>query len=145
MSYASAIDQIKGLLSADPISAKYPSVKLVFAPDPRLETLADMDGRVDSAFLLVNESAGNPYPYVQSNSPSEFFARLKLQVCTLLHTSILEEDKTCTLRAQAVQEVLFFRPPVDFACFDVSAPTRIRAGEDRRILWEVRFSLRYSA
>ena len=144
MSYSAAIDAVKSALSADPISSLHPSVTLHYAPDPRLDTLADLDGYVDGAFLLANESAGNPYPYVQGNNATEFFASIKLQVCTFLMTDVIAEDKTASARAQAIFDVLVYSHNPLYSIFDVTDATRSRTAEDRRVIWEIKFKLRYT-
>jgi len=144
VSYTTAIDAIKALLVADPISTDHPSITLHYAPDPRVDTLADLDGYVDGAFLLVATSSGNPYPYNQGISPSEWWAGIRLEVCTLLHTDVMAEDKVAEARGRAIQEVLCFNTYGAFVLYNVSDPTRTRAGEDRRIIWTINFSMRYS-
>ncbi len=144
MSYSTAIDALKGLLATDPMSADHPTVSLHYSPDPRVASLAELDGYVDGAFLLVNESPGNPFPYVQGLNPSEWFSKIRLEVCTLLQTDVLTEDKTAESRARAIQETVALANFADFVLFNVGEPARTRAGEDRRIIWTMRFSMRYS-
>ena len=144
MSYTAAIDQLKGLLAANPMSANHPGVNLHYSPDPRIDTLAELDGFVDGAFLLVAESPGNLYPYVQGVEPSEYFTKLRLEVCTLLHTDVLVEDKTAESRARAIMETVTLENFSNFVLFDVGEPSRSRVAQDRRIIWTLRFSMRYS-
>ena len=144
MSYTAAIDALKGLLSASPMSAAHPSVSLNYSPDPRIDTLAELDGYVDAAFLLVNESPGNLFPYVQGLNPSEWFAKIRLEVCTLLQTDVMTEDKTAESRARAIQETVALANFPDFVLFNVGEPARSRSGQDRRIIWTMRFSMRYT-
>ena len=144
MSYSSAVDAVKTTLSGDPIGASFPSVALHYSPDPRLESLTDLDGFVDAAFLLVNESAGNPFPYVQGINPTEAFANMRLEVCTLLQTDILLQDKTAEERGRAVINLLTFETYSDFVVFNPALPTRKRVAQDRRVVWEWKFSMRYT-
>ena len=144
MSYTASIDALKALLAADPISSAHPSVSLHYAPDPRVDSLADLDGYVDGAFLLVATSSGNPYPYNQGGSPSEWWAGIRLEVCTLLHTDVMEEDKVAEARGRAIQEVLCFNTHSNFVLYDVADPARSRVSQDRRIVWTMNFKMRYS-
>ena len=144
MSYTAAIDSLKALLSANPMSAEHVTVTLHYSPDPRIDTLSELDGFVDGAFLIVNESPGNPFPYVQGLNPSEYYSKMRLEVCTLLHTDVMTEDKIAESRARAVQETVALANFPDFVLFNVGEPSRTRAGQDRRIIWTMRFSMRYS-
>jgi len=144
MSYVGAVDALKTLLSSDPISAQHPSVSLHYSPDPRIESLADLDGNIDAAFLIVAESSANPYPYVQGINPTEWFSRMRLEVCTMLHTDILAQDKTAEARARAVQEAVNYTYNSSYAIYESTETTRLRVGEDRRIVWAWKFSLRYT-
>jgi len=144
MSYTTAVDEIVTLLTADPINATHSTVTLVQSPDRRLETLADADGQLDATFLLANESGGNPYPYAQGANPTEWYSKMRLEVLTLLHTDILAQDKTMESRARAIQEVLCFQTLTALVLFSTGEPVRQRIGEDRRILWVWRFSIRYA-
>jgi len=146
MSYTTAINAIKAQLVAAPISSDHASVTLHYSPDPRIETLADLDGKCDAAFLLVAESAANPYPYAQGFTPTEWFTRMRLEVCTMLHVDILTQDKVAEARSRAVQEVVYFPSAAanGYAIYESQETTRARVGSDRRVIYTWKFSLRYT-
>lgn len=144
MSYTLAVESLKTLLEGDPISATHPGVTLRYSPDPRVDSLGDLDGFVDGAFLLVAESPGNPFPYVQGITPSEWYTTMRLEVCTLLQTDVVAEDKLMESRSRAIWEVVGLANFPDFVLFGIQPPTRTRTGQDRRVIWTLRFSMRYS-
>lgn len=144
MSYVAATNAIKAALVADPISADHATITLHYAPDPRVPSMGEHpQGNVDAAFLLLNETAGSPYPVVQCANPNDYVAQMRLEVCTLLHTDPLVEEQTAEARMRAIQEVLLYEVHADFVIFGATPPVKTRIGADRRIVYTWRFSMRY--
>ena len=140
MSYVSALTAVKDAIDA--ISG------LTFVPDPRADTLADEGlGASDGAFALYCESSGNPWEEaVTALNPQHWWAQVRLEICTLLMTSVFVQEQTVESRARAAVEALCYggMSANTAVIFEDEQPVRVRNYKDKRLVWSWRFKLRYT-
>lgn len=135
MSFASAVAELQTQLATISGVAEH--------ADQRVESLAtSSSGVIDGAYLLRAESVGEPWFDAQV-SPTVWFAKMILEICTLLKTDELTQVGTAATRGEQAVEKLLHTAKVSGTVFNSQPPQLIRNGKDRRLVWTWRFSLRY--
>lgn len=136
MTYAAAIAEVKAAIDA--VSG------ISYAADPRIDSLMNAPkGSFDGSFLLINESEAEPWPEISTN-PSHWKSRMLLEVGTELTTDRLEQDKTAVTRGVSIYEALFYSTLTNCALYDPQPPQMLREEQSKRLVWTVRFTMRWT-
>ena len=136
MSYTTLLSSINTALQAQGLTA---------APEPRDSDLLNAGrGSFDGSYLITNESGAEPWPELSTN-PSNWRATLRLQVGTELTDSAETQSGTVEARARAVYKSLqYATTPVGRCLYNWQKPSQRRAPQSKRLVWEVRFTARWS-
>lgn len=136
MSYTSLLTDINTALAAAGLTPH---------ADPRDSSLTQSGrGNFDGAYLIINETGSQPWAEL-ALSPNHWRARLRLEVATALTTSAETQSITVETRARAVFEALVYATtPLSRRLYEWQEPQLQRVTQDKRLVWIVRFSARWT-
>lgn len=135
MSFASFVTQIKAALAA---------AGLTETTEPREDSLTSTGrGGADGSYLLSLESA-DPWPEASKLVPNHYKGRLRVEILTVLTTSVIEQNKLVEERARGFFERVVYANLSDGSIYQWDEPTVIRNFKDKRIVWQIRCGIRWS-
>lgn len=118
---------------------------LTAAPEPRDGTLATAGrGNFDGIYLIVNETGVQPWPELSLN-PVHWRARLRIEVGTTITNDPETQSGTVESRGRAVfEQTVYAQTPIGRQIYNWQEPTLQRAPQDKRMIWIMRFSARFT-
>jgi len=134
MSFATAVAELQTQLTTAAGLAEY--------ADQRVESLATVGGPLDGVYLLRARSVGEPWFEAQV-SPTIWFAKMRLEICTLLADDELTQMAVAATRGQAATENLLHTSLTSGTVFNSQPSQLLRQAKNRRLVWTWDFSLRY--
>lgn len=142
MSYDTFIASVKAALEE---TTEAPAPGLHAYPEPREDSLLTAArGRFDGAYLLRRERGPEPFPTTSTN-PRHWKGVLALEIATELKRSLEEADAKTAERGRLAMDSLIYTPRVEAgAIYAWDEPVITRQLKDKRIVWTVRLSIRWS-
>jgi len=142
MTYPAAITALKAKLDA---ITGADGTTLSELAEKRFWSLSEVDSKAafDGRYLLRNESGAKPWPE-ETNNPVNWYSWMTLEIGTELLRDALEQSETVEDRSRLVTIALQYTALATGCIYDWQEPEVQRIENDKRILWVVRFKLRYS-
>jgi hypothetical protein len=117
---------------------------LTETPDPREDSLTSTSrGGADGSYLLSLESA-EPWPEQAKLVPTEYKGILRVEILTALTTSVIAQGEAVAERARQFFEKVVYAELSDGSIYAWEEPRVIRNFKDKRIVWQIRCSIRWS-
>jgi len=135
MSYAALLAELDTALQ---------NAGLTAAAEPRDGSLLSAGrGNFDGCYLLVNESGAQPWPDLAVN-PSHWRGSMRLEVGTELKTSAQKQSETIEQRGRAAFEAIVYAAFSNGCIYEWDTPQVQRAPQDKRLVWTLRFRMRWT-
>lgn len=134
MSYSGLLLEIDAALQAQGLTA---------AAELREDTLLTTSrGNFDGSYLLRSEQGAKPW-LEASLSPTHWWAEMTLEVATEIKTSAQAAHEVVEERARKVFEALVYANFTAGHAWGWQPPQILRALKDKRVVWTLRFNLRW--
>lgn len=136
MSYAQFLTDLNAALATAGLTA---------AAEPRDSSLARAGrGNFDGSYLIRNVSGTQPWPELSLN-PSHWRADFELEVATEVSADAETQGQSVESRARAVFEnTVYSTGNISRQIYQWQAPQVQRAPQDKRMIWTLRFSARWT-
>lgn len=136
MSFATAVAEIQAQLVNE--------VGVVEYGDPRVDSLVNAQGgKLDGAYLLKFRTVGEPWIEAEV-TPTHWHSKCTLEICVLIKNDEVTDSATLAGYARLAHRYLLHTSLAEGCVFDSQQPRIIRNGNDRRMVWQWQFSLRYT-